>query len=222
MNVDKRCVTKLLFVSLCKSNTQIPTAGGGYRGVVVLRSAKVPEAGNSAGIEIVMNKFYFILVINLLFNISVNGQNIDLIRIDSIYSEYGVIFPGSYKLSIELSGLTTRFTPTIEEVKATEQIFIDQFRNLDHNKSNFPNGYRIADTKNYFNKFIRQYIGYEDERGNRNILIHLINNESPRKVKKVIANNWKENFIVIFADPMPFDILTYRVNLLEKKLNIDF
>ena len=66
--------------------------------------------------KIVMKKFHFILVINLLFNISVYCQGIDLIRIDSIYSECGVIFPGSYKLSIELSGLTTRFTPTIEEV----------------------------------------------------------------------------------------------------------
>jgi hypothetical protein len=169
-----------------------------------------------------MSKMHHVLAVSFLFNISVYCQDTDLIRIDSIYSECGVIFPASYNLSIEISGLAKRFTPTIEEVKAAEQIFITQFENLDHSKSNFPNAFQITNAKDYFRKFIRQYIGYEDVQGNRNILIHLIDNRSPRKVRREIGANWKDKFIVIFAQPMPFQILIYRVNLSQRTLNIDF
>lgn len=121
-----------------------------------------------------MSKMLRVLAISLLFNISVYCQDAN-----SIYSECGVIFPASYNLSIEISGLVKRFTPTIEGVKAAEQIFITQFKDLDHSKSNFPKAFQITNTKDYFRRFIRQYIGYEDVRGNRNILIDLIDNSRP-------------------------------------------
>jgi hypothetical protein len=169
-----------------------------------------------------MGKRYYIFAICLLFNIMVYCQDIKLIKVDSLYSECGVVFPASYDLSIEIENLNTRFSPTIEEITLAEQIFLKEFKNLDHGKSNFPDGSRILNARNYFDKFIRQYIGYEDEKGNKNILIHLLNNTSPRKVKKTIGTNWKEKFIVILAQPMPFDIWTYRVNLTMKTLNTDF
>jgi len=169
-----------------------------------------------------MGKRNFIFTICLLFNITVYCQDIKLIRIDSLYSECGVVFPASHNLSIELENLKTRFTPTIEEIAIAEQIFLKEFKNLDHAKSNFPDGSRIVDARKYFDKFIRQYIAYEDEAGNKNILIHLLNNTSKRKVKKAIGTNWKEQFILILAQPMPFDIWTYRVNLTMKTLHTDF
>jgi hypothetical protein len=169
-----------------------------------------------------MSKIYHILVVSTLFSIKVYCQDIKLIKIDSLYAECGVIFPATYDLSIEIGNLRARFTPTVEEITSAEQIFLTQFKNLDHSKSNFPDGYRIVNPRDYFKKFIRQYIGYEDQRGNKNVLIHLINNTNPRKVKKTIGTNWKEKFIVILAQPMPFDIWTYRVNLAEKSLNTDF
>ncbi len=169
-----------------------------------------------------MGKRNYIFAICLLFNITVYCQDIKLIKIDSLYSECGVVFPASHNLSIEVENLKTRFTPTIEEIAIAEQMFLTEFKSLDHAKSNFPDGSRIADARDYFDKFIRQYIGYEDEAGNKNILIHLLNNTSKKKVKKAIGTNWKEKFIVILAEPMPFDIWTYRVNLTMKTLNLDF
>jgi len=169
-----------------------------------------------------MGKIYYIFAICLLFNITVYGQDINLIKIDSLYSECGVVFPASYDLSIELQNLKIRFTPSTEEITLAEQIFLKEFKNLDHGKSNFPDGSRVSDARKYFDNFIRQYIGYEDQSGNKNILIHLLNNTMPRKVKKAIGTNWKEKFIVILAQPMPFEILTYRVNLTSKTLHPDF
>jgi hypothetical protein len=169
-----------------------------------------------------MRKRYYIFAICLLFNITGYCQEIKLIKIDSLYSECGVLFPASYDLSIELENLKTRVTPSLEEVTVAEQILLKHFKTLDHSKSNFPDGSRVSDARNYFDKFIRQYIGYEDQRGNRNVLIHLLNNTMPRKVRKTIGTNWKEKFIVILAQPMPFQILTYRVNLTTKTLHTDF
>lgn len=169
-----------------------------------------------------MNKTYHLFALSVLLNITVYCQDIQLIKIDSLYAECGVVFPASYDLSIEVENLRTRFTPPIEEIAKAEKIFLTQFKHLDHSKSKFPNGSAIPNFQDYFKKFIRQYIGYVDEEGNRNILIHLINNEHPRKVKKVIGANWKKDFILILAQPMPFDILTYRIDLSKKKLNINF
>src|SRR3989337_4284954 len=95
-----------------------------------------------------MSKNY-IFAICLLFNITVYCQDIKLIKIDSLYSECGVIFPSPYGLSIEVENLKTRFTPTIEEITLAEQIFLKEFKNLDHGKSNFPDGSRILDARNY-------------------------------------------------------------------------
>jgi len=169
-----------------------------------------------------MGKRNYILAICLFFGITGYSQDIKLIKVDSLYSECGVVFPASFDLSIELENSKTRFTPSIEQITLAEQILLKEFKSLDHSNSNFPNGYQIQDARKYFDKFIRQYIGYEDHRGNKNILIHLLNNTKPRKVKKTIGTNWKEKFIVILAQPMPFEILTYRVNLTTKTLHIDF
>jgi len=169
-----------------------------------------------------MSNRNYILTFCLMFNITVYCQDIKLIKIDSLYSECGVVFPASHNLSIELVNLKKRFTPTIEEIALAEQIFLTEFKNLDHAKSNFPDGSGIVDARDYFDKYIRQYIGFEDQAGNKNILIHLFDNTSKKKVKKAVGTNWKEKFIVILAQPFPFNIWTYRVNLTIKTLNAGF
>lgn len=153
---------------------------------------------------------------------SQNGfsQDAELIRIDSMYHECGVIFTERYELSVGVRDMRNRFTPTIDDVIQAERLFLKNY-NLANQANEVSKAAKyIADPKGFFNLYIRQYAGYYDLNGNKVILIHLIDNSKPNRVKKEIGDQWKRVFVLILAQPMPFNVLTYEANLQEGKLSI--
>ena len=167
-------------------------------------------------------KYLIVLLVAILFESKSYGQNPHLIKVDSLYKEPGVIFPENYQLSIIIANIDKRFTPSVEEVAQADKIFLDSFNVTNKSNPISANAMFIADPKKHFSRYIRQYVGYYDLKGHKNILIHLLENNKPRKIKRRIGDRWKEDFVIIFAQPMPFGILTYRVDLTERKSSIDF
>ena len=180
-----------------------------------------------------MNRFIALLKIVSLFNLvcpfsfgqtsqtSSNSKS-TIIKLDSLYKGYGVVFSQDNNPGIVISDLKQRYTPSVAEITAAEQIFLSQYNKANKAEPARKNAKHINNPKSYFNKYYRQYIGFIDNRGNKNILIHLIDFSKPRKVKKYVGDGWKDNFVIVFAQPMPFSILTYRVNMGENKLFASF
>jgi hypothetical protein len=172
----------------------------------------------------ILEKMMRLIVSIFIFLSSICGytQDISLIKIDSLYKETGVIFPKEYELSIIIQNMDKRYTPSLKDVAKADKIFLDNYNLANKSNSITKEAKSIPNTRKYFNCFIRQYVGYYDTKGNKNILIHLIDNSKPKKVRKRIGDGWRKYFVIIFAQPMPFDILTYRVDISDEKLYVDF
>jgi hypothetical protein len=78
---------------------------------------------------------FFILGILLLNREKLNGQAVlhnggsmsQVIKIDSLYKYYGVIFDSSYTPPIEIRNIKKRITPTESDVIVAEEIFVAQY-----------------------------------------------------------------------------------------------
>jgi len=145
-----------------------------------------------------------------------------IIKIDSLFNCFGVVFSGEYTPPIEIHNVAQRFTPIAADIVASEQIFVSQY-NQENKATEARSGAKVLDdVKKYFSKFNRQYLGYTDKNGNRNLIIHLFDYSKKNVVKKYVGNSWKTSFLILFSDILPFEIVTYRVDLTEKKLYATF
>lgn len=72
--------------------------------------------------------------------------------------------------------------------------------------------------KKRFWKYNRQYIGYIDGNGDKNILIHLLDFSNPRKAKKYFGKDWQTGFVSFYSESIKLSVYTYRVNLTQSKL----
>jgi hypothetical protein len=133
-----------------------------------------------------------------------------------------VIFDSSYNPPIEIQNISRRFTPNETDIVAAERIFREQYNATNEATESRTGAKFITDVKKYFRKFNRQYIGYIDKQGDRNLIIHLFDYSKKRVVKKYIGDNWKNNLVIMFADKPPFEMVTYRINLTEGKLYATF
>ena len=163
---------------------------------------------------------FLIFLILFLQNHRSFSQYIALINIDSLYHERGVIFSNEYVLALEIEKLERRFTPDIQSIAKAENLFLNNYNLANQSNPAGANIKFIESPKNYFRCFVRQYVGYYDKNGDINILIHLIDNSRPKKTRKVLGDKWKENFVIFFAQPMPLKIMTYNVNLTQRKVSL--
>ena len=141
-----------------------------------------------------------------------------IIRIDSLYKYYGVIIDSSNGMAIKIEAFKDRFTPDINEVVNAEVIFLQSYNEANKASPVRSNAKYIFDVKREFRKYNRQYVGFIDIHGNPNIIINLFDYSKKRIVNREIGDSWKRSFVIVFAEQPPFAILTYRVNLKEKRL----
>jgi len=174
--------------------------------------------------------FFLILGVMILSSIKIYCQGklktdtsvSKVIKIDSLFKCYGVIFGNKYIAPIEIQNVRERVTPTEEDVITAEQIFITQYNAVNQASEGRKGTKLLDDPKKYFAKFNRQYIGYIDNDGDLNLIIHLFDFSKKRKVKKYIGDSWTNKFVIVLAESLPFDIVTYRVNITQKKLYTTF
>ena len=49
-----------------------------------------------------------------------------------------------------------------------------------------------------FQKFNRQYLGFIDSNGNKNLIIHLFDYSNKHIVNKFLGDSWKNKFVIFF------------------------
>jgi hypothetical protein len=100
--------------------------------------------------------------------------------------------------------LKHRYTPTIDDVTKTEEIFNNKYNELQG---------KNVDVKKFFRCWVRQYVGLTDSSGNRNIIVQLIENKKPQKINKLLGKNWETDFVIYFSDPHPSLGILFRINI---------
>ncbi len=142
-----------------------------------------------------------------------NGQaqnNIDttkqiiFVHLPDYYKEKGVIFSKDYVVGIEMKELQSRYTPTIDDVTKAEQIFSKKYNEVQ--KAN-------VDTKKFFCHWVRQYVGFIDINGNKNIIVQFIDNTKPNKINRLLGKDWENVFIIMLADSFYKVSTIFRINI---------
>lgn len=131
-------------------------------------------------------------------------NNYILFRLPEYYKQNGVIFYKTYPIGIDLKNMAERYSPNIEDVKLAEEIFNKRYNDFID---------KGIDVKTYFANYVRQYIGYIDKNGKKNIIIQLIDNSRPRKVKKMFSKDWQTHFVSRLSDDFYAISRIFRVNL---------
>jgi hypothetical protein len=157
-------------------------------------------------------KNYFLFLIFLVGTImNVQAQNnIDttkknnVVHLPEYYKEEGVIFSKDYVVGIDMKGLKSRYTPTIDDIAKLEDIFAKKYNEI---------GKTNVDTKIFFCRWVRQYVGLIDSNENKNIIVQLIDNTKPRKINKLLGTNWEDVFIIMLADSFYKVSTIFRINI---------
>jgi hypothetical protein len=145
-----------------------------------------------------------------------------IIRLDNFYSCYGVVFDSVCSLPIEIRNMKNRFNPIDSEIILAELVFLAQFNKANQSNASTLGTKILPDPKSYFSKFNRQYLGFIDSNGNKNLIIHLFDYSNKHIVNKFLGDSWKNKFVIFFSENMPFDILTYRINITDSLLYTTF
>lgn len=170
-------------------------------------------------------KFYLIVGVALSLCITfctsskrAYAQEPQRIQLPEYYKGEGIIFPESYSHSITLQHVKERMTPTKDQVKQAEQIFIEKYNSTMGNDPRVLGFKPVEDVKNKFREYNRQYLGYIDQNGDKVILIQLLNFENRRKAKKNFPN-WQNEFITGFGDFYERNVTIFTVNISDKTLS---
>ncbi|HSZ33164.1 MAG TPA: hypothetical protein VK772_07625 [Puia sp.] len=131
-------------------------------------------------------------------------KNYNVVHLPNYYKEVGVIFNKNYAVGIEMSNFQSRYTPIIDDVTKAEEIFNRKYNEVQ--KTN-------VDTKVFFSRWVRQYVGLIDSNGNKNIIVQLIDNTAPRKINSKLGKHWETDFMIYFSDPHPGLGILFRINI---------
>jgi len=157
---------------------------------------------------------FIVFLMGILFSGSAQNKTdtvkkFEVVELPAFYKEKGIIFNKDYPVGIEMKDRKYRYTPTLEDVKKGEEIFIGQYNQVRDTN---------IDAKYFFCQWVRQYVGLIDNNGNRNIIIQLINNKKPGKINKLLGKGWERNFIIMLSDSFYAVSTCYRVNIDEGEM----
>lgn len=132
------------------------------------------------------------------------SHHYNVIHLPAYYKEKGVIFSKDYVVGIEMRKLQSRYTPTKDDIIKTEKIFSEKYNKIRNTN---------VDTKTFFCHWVRQYVGLVDTKGEKNIIVQLIDNTKPRKLNRKLGKHWETEFVIYFADPYPGLGILFRINI---------
>lgn len=160
-----------------------------------------------------MQQFLVFAIIELLCcsSISAQSENSNIcieISIDSLYKHRSVVFCEEYDPGIIMPELySSRYSPSVKEIIQAEHLLSLEF--IGNNRKSF---------KSFYWNYVRQYIGFTNTKGEKNIVIHLIEYSKPSKVKKMLGKEWINNWAVYFSENPKFSILQHCVNIDTKNV----
>lgn len=136
-------------------------------------------------------------------------KGINVISLPDYYKQKGIVFTEAYDLKIDLGKIKKRFTPSIDEIKKAEDIFFRDYATVTKQR---------IDTKKYFCNYLRQYVGYIDSIGNKNLMMQLIDNSKPKKIRRILGRDWEMRYIVYLSDKSPFSNIVLTVDLNKEQI----
>ena len=131
-------------------------------------------------------------------------KGVTVIYLPEYYKQKGVVFTEDYDLKIDLGDIRERYTPSIDEIKNAELIFFRDYATVTKQSIN---------TKEYFCNYLRQYVGYIDNKGSKKLMMQLIDNSKPRKMKRLLGKNWENKYVVYLSDNSPFSYIVITIDL---------
>lgn len=155
------------------------------------------------------NYLYIILFIGLGFScksqrVLEKNSQIEIVHLPQYYREDGAIFSKDYPVGIEMKNFQYRYTPSIEDITKAEAILSSGYSEIPDNK---------IDSFSVLKRWVRQYVGLIDTSGNKNIIVQLINNTKPRKIKNLLGKGWKQSFVIMLSDSF-YEVSTrFRINI---------
>ena len=164
-------------------------------------------------------KNYILLVGLICANSNCFSQNIidttkkvNVVHMPEYYKEKGVIFSEDYFVGIDMKGIKSRYTPTIDDLVKSEDIFSRKYNDIEK---------RNVVTRDFFCHWVRQYVGLIDSTGNKNIIVQLIDNRKPRKINKLLGKNWEDVFTIMLADSFYKVSKIFRININTGEMSTD-
>lgn len=152
----------------------------------------------------------------LLFSINVHAgqvsdstKGVKVIFLPEYYKQMGVIFTPEYDLNIDLGDITERYSPSIDEIKRAESIFFRDYTKVTN---------QSIHVKEYFRNYLRQYVGYVDSKGIKKLMMKLIDNSKPRRMKRILGKGWESRYVSYLSDDNPFSYIVVTIDLDKDQL----
>ncbi len=105
------------------------------------------------------------LVLIILFNQELQAQT-KIISLSSYFKGKGVIFEKEYKSLIDIKDYEKSFTPSLEEIKIVENLFLKKIESKRKIKKT---------PKKEFYNYYRQYLGYINSNQEKVIMVNMLN-----------------------------------------------
>ncbi|MCA0238689.1 MAG: hypothetical protein LCH81_20115 [Bacteroidetes bacterium] len=133
-----------------------------------------------------------------------------------LFKNESVVFTENYHPPIKLPAGTKLFTPSIQDIIQSEQILIEQY-NILMKKEGWQEQKNI---KRKYYKYKRQYIGFLDSKGDKKIIVNLLNF---KRCKKPDANypNWDSEYLVGFGSYYEKNTRRYVINLDSRMISLN-
>lgn len=148
----------------------------------------------------------YIVVIGMLLYCSVlNGQAV--IDIDGYK---GVLFTDTVKLTFNVDSMSTRITPSVQDVSKANKILLENTERLTKIWG--------SSFKREAKKSCRQFVGYIDNEGAKHVLIFLLNTRA--RNANHYFKDWKIRPIVGFGDFYERNLKILNVNLNQEKIKV--
>lgn len=160
-----------------------------------------------------------------MFFLIIFVQTPDIIKLNDYYSGEGVIFNKDHKYPFVEPDYKTAYTPTIKDIKETENFLFNNYYEYETNvldsfnldKSVIKIKFKKRENvKKLFFKYNRQYVGYTNKCNDTIIYVGLLN-FSNKKFANKYFEGWKDNIFFGFDGFYQKNQKNYRYNLSKNK-----
>lgn len=155
-----------------------------------------------------MNKIKFVIMPAIIFSLwscSINKKTTAISINKSLVERRGndIIFDKDFIIGIELDNFKCRYTPTFSEIESVKSLLRGEKKWHD----SFP---ELSS--------VNQYLGFIDNSNNKFIVVQIINNKNPKKVKRLLGFNWEYDYVLKLSDEFYSISNIFKVDLDKKSL----
>lgn len=137
----------------------------------------------------------------------------------SFFEKSGVVFTSCHDTHTNTHGLLSRFSPSPADIERADELFPSLYVNrmpeelVKKSMVRRKNGLR-----NFYRCYVRQYLGFIDQGGNRIILLKLLNFR--KKSFQERFENWENQYFTGFGSFYEENLKTFKIDLTNNDLSI--